>query len=106
MVMEHHPLTHLNGQSVLVRSTVDRSDPPVALRGTLEAQAGPAGKPEVKIVLECPDMNNSASQREIITLHAADVARLLASEHEGNYAFTIDRPLMPVPEPRGAPVVS
>lgn len=101
-----HELTHLNGQSVLVRSTVDRSDPPVALRGTLEAQADPAGRPEVKIVLEYPDMNNSASQREIITLHAADVARLLASEREGNYSFTIDRPLMPAPGLRSVPAVS
>lgn len=104
--MNPHELAHVNGQSVLVKSSMDRSDPPVALRGTLDARTDPAGRPEVKIVLEYPDMNNSAAQHGVITLDEADVARLLAEEHDGVYSFTINRPLTPGPEPRGVQAVS
>ncbi len=93
-------LTHLNGQSVLVESSVDRRDPPTALRGTIEARREPEGKPVVKIVLEYPDMNNSAARRGIIPIEGPDVTRLLAGERDGVFYFTIDRPFEPGPELR------
>ena len=93
-------LTHLNGQSVLVESSVDRHDPPIALRGTIDARREPAGKSAVKIVLEYPDMNNTAARRGIIPIEGPDVDRLLAGERDGVFYFTIDRPLEPGPEPR------
>lgn len=104
--MQASDLTHLNGQSVLVKSTVDRHDPPVALRGTLDARTDAAGKPVAKIVLEYPDMNNTAAQRGVIPLDEADIARLLAGERDGVFTFTIDRPLQPGPEPRVSQPVS
>lgn len=104
--MNQPDFTRLDGQSVLVRSIVDRGDPPVALRGTIEARSGPAGNPEVKIVLEYPDMNNPAARRAVIDLDRAGIARLLAGAHDGVYDYTIDRPLGPGPEPRGFPVMS
>jgi hypothetical protein len=104
--MDQHDLTHLNGQSVLVKSSVDHRDPPIALRGTIEARSSPAGKPEVKIVLEYPDMNNTAARRGVIDLDRAGIDRLMAGEHDGVYDYTIDRPLEPGPEPRGPQAVS
>lgn len=93
-------LTHLNGQSVLVESSVDRHDPPVALRGTIDARRDADGKPAVKIALEYPDMNNSASRQGFIPIEGPDTDRLLAGERDGVFYFTIDRPLEPGPEPR------
>ncbi|MDB6114821.1 MAG: hypothetical protein JWQ83_804 [Lacunisphaera sp.] len=97
--MDATGLTHLNGQSVLVKSTADRHDPPTALRGTIEARTGARGQPVVKIVLEYPDMFNTAAHRGVIVLDAAGIERLAASEHDGVFAYTIDRPLDPGPEP-------
>ena len=97
--MDATELTHLNGQSVLVKSTADRHDPPTALRGTIEARANARGQPVVKIVLEYPDMFNSAAHRGVIALDAAGVDRLVASEHDGVYEYTVDGPLDPGPEP-------
>jgi hypothetical protein len=99
-------ITHLNGQSVLVKSTVDHRDPPTALRGTIEARADRDGKPAVKIVLEYPDMNNRAARQGIITLDAAGVARLRAGEHDGVFEYTIDRPLELGPDQAGPQAVS
>lgn len=94
-------LTHLDGGSVLVKSTADHHDPPVALRGTLYARPDHAGQLGVQIVLEFPEMCNSAAHRGIISLDAAGIERLLASEHDGLYEYTIDLPLDPSPEPSG-----
>jgi hypothetical protein len=97
--MNKRDLTHLDGQSVLVKSTADRNDPPVALRGTIEARTDRAGTPVVRIVLEYPDMNNTAAHHGVIALDGAGVDRLLAGEHDGVFDYTIDRPLDPDPEP-------
>jgi hypothetical protein len=104
--MNSRDLTHLHGQSVLVKSTADHRDPPIALRGTLEARPDPRGQPEVKIVLEYPDMNNSAARQGVIPLDEAGVDRLLANEHDGVFEYTIERPLDPGPEPAGPQAVS
>jgi hypothetical protein len=97
--MNRSDLTQLNGQSILVKSTADRRDPPVALRGTLNAEPGARGEPEVKIVLEYPDMCNTAAHHGIIPVPAQDVERLLAQGRDGVYEYTIDRPIEPGPEP-------
>lgn len=92
-------LRFLNGQSVLVKSTADHGDPPVAMRGTIEARADPSGKPVARIVLEFPDMCNRPAHREVIPLDTLAVEHLLASEHDGGYEYTIDGPLDPGPPP-------
>lgn len=94
-------LAHLNGQSVLVRSTADHRDPPVGRRGTIDARPGRDGTPEVKIVLEYPDMNNRAAHDEVIPLDAAGIARLCGGERGGVFEYTLDRPLDQGPEPGG-----
>lgn len=104
--VDQHDLTRLHGQSVLVRSTRDRRDPPTALRGTIEACAGSTGEPAVRIVLEFPDMNNRAAHDGIITLDAAGIERLLATERDSVFDYTLDRPLDPGPEPAGPQAVS
>lgn len=99
IIMNRSELTQLNGQSVLVKSTADHRDPPAALRGTIEARPGARGRPEVKIVLEYPDMNNSAAHHGVIPVNERDAERLLAQGREGVCEYTIDRPLNPGPEP-------
>lgn len=97
--MTSSDLTQLNGQSVLVKSTADRHDPPVALRGTIDAHAGPHGEAEVKIVLEYPDMNNAAARRGVIAVGEQDAERLLAQGRDGVCEYTIDGPIEPGSEP-------
>lgn len=97
--MNRTDLTQLNGQSVLVKSTADRRDPPVALRGTIAAQPGPQGEPEVKIVLEFPDMFNRAAHQGIIPVDQEGAERLLAQARDGVCEYTIASPIEPGPEP-------
>jgi hypothetical protein len=97
--MKPRDLTQLNGQSVLVKSTVDRRDPPTALRGTIDARPGRDGRADVKIVLEYPDMNNSAAHRGAIPVAEQEAERLLAQGRDGVCEYTIDSPLDPGPEP-------
>jgi hypothetical protein len=97
--MNRADLTQLNGQSVLVRSTADHREPPTALRGTIDAKPGPQGRAEVKIVLEYPDMNNSAARRGVIPVGEQDAERLLAQGRDGVCEYTINRPLEPGPDP-------
>ena len=97
--MNRADLTQLNGQSVLVKSTADRRDPPIALRGTIDAHAGPQGEPDVKIVLEYPDMTNTAAHQGIIPVNEQEAERLLAEGRDGVCEYTTDRPLDPGPEP-------
>lgn len=87
---------HLHGQSVLVRSTQDHRNPPTALRGTIEAQttAGVA-RARLRIVLEYPDMFTVPAHQGVIELDDAAAERLLASECDGVFEFTVDEPLEP-----------
>ncbi len=91
-------ITELNGHSVLVKTTTDHRDPPVGLRGTIEARRDRAGTPVVKIVLDYPDMCNEPSRHGVISLDGEGIERLLAGEHAGIYEYTIDRPLDPTPD--------
>ena len=87
---------HMHGASVLVRSTQDRRDPPTALRGTIEARATDGAElARVKIVLEYPDMFTIPAHQGVLELDDAQAERLLASERDGVYEFTIDAPLEP-----------
>jgi hypothetical protein len=104
--MNRSDLTQLNGQSVLVKSTADRHDPPVALRGTIDAHTGPQGEAEVKIVLEYPDMNNTAARRGVIAVGEQDAERLLAQGRDGVCEYTIDSPIEPGPDLAGPQAVS
>jgi hypothetical protein len=100
--MDQRDLDHLNGHSVLVKTTADRRNPPVALRGTIEARTDRAGTPVVKIVLDYPDMSNVAAHQGVISLDGAGVERLVAGGHDGVYEYTIDHPLDPEPAAEGS----
>lgn len=100
--MDKPDLDQLNGHSVLVKTTADHRDPPVAMRGTIEARTDRAGTPVVKIVLDYPDMNNVAAHQGVIALDGAGVERLRAGGHDGVYEYTIDQPLEPEPGSEGA----
>jgi hypothetical protein len=82
--MNPRDLTRLNGQSVIVKSTMPPRNPPKQLSGIIEARADAAGEPKVKIVLEFSDLTNAAARRGVIGLEAADVDRLLASERNAH----------------------
>lgn len=86
----------LHGSSVLVKSAHDRHDPPIALRGTLETLTTPG---VVKVVLEYPDMCMAPAHQGIIKLDDRRIDQLLASEHDGVYAITVQEFLDPVPPP-------
>jgi hypothetical protein len=87
---------HLHGQSVLVRSSRDHRNPPTALRGTIEAQTTEgAGRERVRIVIEYPDMFTVPAHQGIIELNEPDAERLLASERDGLFEFTLDEKLEP-----------
>lgn len=89
-------LMRLHGQSVLVRSTCDRRNPPTALRGTIDVQpASGSEQPRVRIVLEYPDMFTAPAQQGIIELDDEATVRLLASERSGVYELAIDEELEP-----------
>lgn len=87
---------HMHGASVLVRSTQDHRNPPTALRGTIDTRATDGTElPQVRIVLEYPDMFIVPAHQGIIELDEAQAERLFASERVGVYEFTIDEPLEP-----------
>ena len=88
-MLDTSDITPLHGQSVLVRSSADHRNPPIALRGTIEARTDEGGRPVVKIVIEHPDMCNRASHQEVIPVSPHELHRLRATEHEGVYEYTI-----------------
>ena len=90
----------------MVKSTAERGDPRIALRGTIDAKVDDRGFPVVKIAWEFPDMNNRAAHQGMIELDNAGIARLLASERNGAFEYTTNRPLDPGPEPRASQAVS
>ena len=94
--MKTQNLNHIHGGTVLVKSAQDRHDPPIALRGSLDTMTTPG---VVKVVLEYPDMCVAPAHRGIISLDARGVDQLLASEHDGAYAITVQESLDPVPPP-------
>lgn len=77
---------------MLVRSAKDHRNPPTALRGTIEVHDNQGGTeaPRIGIALEFPQMYTSHAHHRVIPLSPTDVARLLASERNGVFEFTID----------------
>lgn len=84
----------LDGRIVLVRSSRDQRNPPSALRGTIEVRNhAPGAAPEVRLAIEFPQMFSARAHHRTIMLNHADILRLLASEYNQTYEFTIDEPL-------------
>lgn len=91
-------LRTLHNKIVLVKSSRDRRNPPTGMRGTIEVHDDPVqrGTPLVQIALDFPQMFRRSAHHHTITLDAAAVDQLLASENNGTFEITIDEPLDPV----------
>ncbi len=83
-------LSRIHGRSVLIRSTRDRRQPPTALRGSIEVHENPGAAPDVSIAVEFPQMFSNPAHRRTIRLDDAGIARLLSTEHNSTFEFTID----------------
>lgn len=83
-------LRQLRGRSVLVRSTRDHRSPPTALRGSIEVHENTDAAPDVSIAVEFPQMFHARAHHRTIPLDHAAITRLLATEHNGAFEFTID----------------
>ena len=83
-------LKALNGRVVLVKSSRDPHNPSTGVRGWLEVHEEPEANPEVRICLEFPQMFQSRAHHRTIPLDPAALERLLASERNGTYEFTVD----------------
>lgn len=94
-------LRTLHNKIVLVQSAQDRRDPPTAVRGTIEVHDDPCarGTPLVQIALDFPQMFTTRAHHRTLTLDAAAVERLVASERNGTYEITLDGPLDPAAAP-------
>ena len=83
-------LKDLNGRVVLVKSSLDPHNPRTGIRGWIEVHEEPGAMPEVGISLEFPQMFSSRAHHRTIPLDSAALERLLASERNGAYEFTVD----------------
>lgn len=88
-------LGSLHDKIVLIKSASDHHEPPTAVRGTIivkdDANDCP---PEVKLIWEVPDMfNTPAHRRTLILRDDESIRRLLASERDGTFEFTLDHEL-------------
>jgi hypothetical protein len=86
-------LSRLNGKIVLVKSTKDRRNPPTGMRGTIVVRDNPGAAPDVSIAVEFPQMFTTPAHHRSLPLDHADITRLLASEYNGTFEFTIDEEL-------------
>lgn len=87
-------LLSLNGRMVFVKSARDHRNPPTAMRGWLEVHDAPDATPEIAIAVEFPQMFRTVAHRRTIPLDRATLTRLLESEHDGMFEFTIDDELV------------
>lgn len=106
LTIEPEELIRLHGATVLVEARHDQANPPVALRGTVEARPDEAGRPTVKIILEYPDMFTHPAARGVIDLNGAEVADLMASNRDGVLRHRVDEIRDPGLEPPGPQAVS
>jgi hypothetical protein len=83
-------LHRLHGKIVLVKSARDHRNPPTAMRGTIEVRDNPGATPHVGLAVDFPQMFTMPAHRRTIPLDHAAIMRLLDSEHNGTYAFTIE----------------
>jgi hypothetical protein len=87
-------LKSLQGKVVLVKSTRDIRNPPVAMRGTLEVQEDPTGGSTVSIAVDFPQMFTVPAHRRRLLLSEEEVMQLVATERRGTFEFTIHEELM------------
>jgi hypothetical protein len=87
-------LRKLHGKVVLLKTTRDHRNPPTAMRGWIEVHESTSGEPDVRIAVEFPQMFTTPAHHRTIPLEAVDLERLLASENNGTYEFTIDHELI------------
>jgi len=80
----------LNGKVVLVKSSRDHRTPPTAMRGWIEVREKSDATPVVAVVVEFPQMFTSAAHHRTFPLDDDAIGRLLASESNGTFQFTID----------------
>jgi hypothetical protein len=91
-------VSHLDGKLVLVASARDWRNPPTGRRGTIFVRERD-GAPLVQISVDFPQMFTVSAHQRTITLDDAAVARLLESERDGTYQFTVDDRLDPEAPP-------
>ena len=87
-------LRELQGKIVLGKSTRDRRNPPTAMRGWFEVHENSSGAPDVSIAVEFPQMFSVPAHHRTIALDRAALERVLASERNGTFEFTIDDELV------------
>jgi hypothetical protein len=80
----------LHGRVVLVKSTRDRRNPPTAMRGWIEVHENVGAVPDVSVAVEFPQMFTSRAHHRTFHLDHAAFTRLLATECNGTFEFTID----------------
>jgi hypothetical protein len=84
-------LQRLHGQSVLVKYSRDPHNPPIGKRGTIEVHEGrEGGRPEVKVVIDFPEMFYKPAHQRTLVLTDAEVARLKPA-HVGGLEFVTDQ---------------
>lgn len=83
-------LRELYGRIVFVKSTRDRRNPPTGMRGWIEVHEKPDAAPGVSIAIEFPQMFSTPAHHRSIPLDDAAIERLLASERNGMFEFTVD----------------
>jgi hypothetical protein len=72
-----------------VKSTRDHRNPPSAMRGWIEIRETEQG-PQASVAVEFPQMFTSRAHHRTVPLDPAALERLLASETNGTFEFTID----------------
>lgn len=93
-------LESLDGKIALVRSAQDHRNPETALRGTIEVrERADGGEPVVQIALEFPQMFTTRAHHRTVVLRRDEIARLLASGHDGVYEITLADRLDPEAPP-------
>jgi hypothetical protein len=86
-------LQRLSGQSVLVKFSRDRHHPPIATRGTIEVHETPGDTPpQVKLVIDFPEMASQPAHQRTLVLTEAEIARLKPA-HVGGLEFVTDQSL-------------
>ena len=83
-------LHRLAGRTVLVKSTRDRRNPPTAMRGSLEVHENPGASPDIRLAIDFPQMFTASAHRRTIQLEPMQLTRLLETEYNGAFEFTID----------------
>ena len=82
-------LKALHGRSVLIKAANDRGNPPAAVRGTLEVRDTGAGRLEVHVAVDLPQMFTSQAQHRGFVLSDAEIERLLGTERGGVFEYTV-----------------